>query len=148
MNFPQLNLPPFEYKLQKAEGKTYIFDPVRKKYVMLQPEEWVRQHFIALLLANGYPKGLMRTESGFEQHQKQKRTDVLVYDREAAPYLLLECKAPDIKLKGGAIEQILTYNLSLKAPHLIISNGLRHLIFSKEGKEYQQQSELPIAPVL
>jgi hypothetical protein len=122
-----LNLPTFEYKTKQVEGKPYIFDLLRKKYVRLSPEEWVRQHIVHLLLSHyAYPKALIRTEGGMILNQTQKRTDVLVFDRAGQPFLLVECKAPHITLNQTVFDQISRYNHVHRAPYVVISNGLVH----------------------
>ncbi len=122
-----LSLPPFEYKLRKAEGKLWIFDVIRKKYVVLAPEEWVRQHFVNYLLTNGYPRSLIRVEGGLHYNQRLKRSDIVVYDRDGAPWMIIECKAPDIKLSEKSLFQASVYNATLRARYLAVTNGLTHL---------------------
>jgi hypothetical protein len=122
-----LNLPAFEYKTKQVEGKPYIFDLLRRKYVRLSPEEWVRQHIIHLLLTHyAYPKALIRAEGGLVLNQTQKRTDVLVFDRQGQPFLLVECKAPHIPLTQSVFDQIGRYNHVHRAPYVVVSNGLVH----------------------
>lgn len=127
LGLPPLNLPPYDHRLQRqADGKVYILDPLRRKYLLLTPEEWVRQHVVQLLLAQGFPKGLIGLEQGLKVHRLQKRTDILVYDRQGRPYFLIECKAPQVALKEQVFEQIGRYNMALKAPYLGITNGMQH----------------------
>ncbi len=122
-----LNLPTFDCKIKQVEGKRYIFDSLRRKYVRLSPEEWVRQHIVNLLLTHyAYPKALIRTEGGLTLNQTQKRTDVVVFDRQGLPFLVVECKAPHIPLTQSVFDQIARYNHVHKAPYLVISNGLMH----------------------
>src|SRR5690606_22089516 len=95
----ELSLPSFECKIRDLEGKTAIFDVIRKKYLILTPEEWVRQHVVHLLITHmGYSASLMKLEGALTYESLDKRSDILVFDREAKPYLLIECKAPDVKL--------------------------------------------------
>jgi len=122
-----LNLPPFDYKTKQVEGKPYIFDLLRRKYVRLSPEEWVRQHIVNLLLTHyAYPKALIRSEGGLNLNQTQKRTDVVVFDRQGQPFLVVECKAPHIPLTQSVFDQIARYNHVHRAPYIVISNGLMH----------------------
>src|SRR5204863_9718286 len=94
-----LNLPTFEYKLKKADGKVWIFDVIRKKFVVLTPEEWVRQHFVNYLIQHlQYPKSLIKIEGGLTFNQLQKRSDIVVFDRFAKPWMVIECKAPTLRL--------------------------------------------------
>ncbi len=104
-----------------------IFDIIRKKFVMLTPEEWVRQHFIHYLIDHlGYSKGLIRVEFGIQYNELPKRPDILVYDREGRPYALVECKAPDVKITQKTFEQAATYNRVVKARYLMTTNGMEH----------------------
>src|SRR5687768_5807472 len=102
----KLNLPPFDYKLKKAEGKVWIFDVIRKKYLVLTPEEWVRQHFIHFITTElKYPKGLLKIEGGLTYNELHKRSDILVFDREAKPWMIIECKSPELKLSETTLQQ-------------------------------------------
>lgn len=125
-----LNLPSFDCKIKQVEGKPYIFDSLRRKYVRLSPEEWVRQHIVNLLLTHyAYPKALIRAEGGLVLNQTQKRTDVVVFDRQGQPFLVVECKAPHIPLTQSVFDQIARYNHIHKAPYLVVSNGLTHYCY-------------------
>ena len=122
-----LNLPAFGHKISEIGGKTHIFDVLRRKYVRLTPEEWVRQHMIHLLLSHyQYPRALMQCEGGLVLNQTQKRTDLVVFDRAGQPFLVVECKAPHITLNQAVFDQIARYNHVHRAPHLIVTNGLLH----------------------
>jgi hypothetical protein len=122
-----LNLPPFGHKISEIGGKSHIFDALRRKYVRLTPEEWVRQHMIHLLLSHyQYPKALMQCEGGLTLNQTQKRTDLVVFDRMGQPFLVVECKAPHITLNQAVFDQIARYNHVHRAPYLIVTNGLLH----------------------
>jgi hypothetical protein len=124
----QLNLPPFDHKVKKAEGKLWIFDVIRKKYVALIPEEWVRQHFIHFLISNArYPKSLIKVEGGLQFNQLQKRTDLVVFDRQGAPWMIVECKAPNVQISALTLSQAAMYNSTLRAKYITVSNGLAHL---------------------
>lgn len=123
-----LNLPPFDYKLRKAEGKLWIFDIIRKKYIVLTPEEWVRQHFIHLLVEHrNYSRSLIRVEGGLQYNQLSKRSDIVVFNRDGLPWMLIECKAPEVRLTEKTVFQASTYNATLRAQYLVVSNGLAHL---------------------
>jgi len=122
-----LNLPAFDCKTKQVDGKPYIFDLLRRKYVRLSPEEWVRQHIVNLLLTHyAYPKALIRMEGGLTLNMTQKRTDIVVFDRQGQPFLVVECKAPHIPLTQAVFDQIARYNHVHRAPYLVISNGLTH----------------------
>lgn len=140
----RLNLPDYGPRLAKKDGKPVIFDEVRRKFVALTPEEWVRQHFLHFLLASGYPRGLFSVESGLKYNRLQKRTDLLCYDRQALPYLLIECKAPDIELDTQTFEQIAVYNKVIGAPHLCLTNGMRHLYYRLAQDEQGANSYTPL----
>ncbi|MCF6214352.1 MAG: type I restriction enzyme HsdR N-terminal domain-containing protein [Flavobacteriaceae bacterium] len=122
-----LNLPPYKYKLKSSENKTFIFDVIRKKYVVLTPEEWVRQHILHFLInQKGYPKSLISVEKQVVVNNLKKRTDIVVYNTSGLPHIIVECKAPSVKVSQKAFDQIARYNLNLKATFLIVSNGLEH----------------------
>jgi hypothetical protein len=125
-----LNLPSHDFKIKKSEGKVWIFDGVRKKFVVLTPEEWVRQHFIHFLIDRQfYPKSLFRIESGLSYNKLQKRSDILLYDRKGKPWLLVECKSPSIKLTQKAFNQVAIYNMTIGAKYLAVTNGMVHYCY-------------------
>src|SRR5690606_38958100 len=144
ITLPNLNLPPFDPVLRQTDGKLWIFDLLRKKHLVLTPEEWVRQHWINFLIEHlDYPRGLFSLEKALKYNQLTKRTDLIVFDREARPYLLIECKAPVIKIDQKTLHQAMTYNATLDCPNLILSNGINHLFMSysiTEGKFVHRQS--------
>jgi hypothetical protein len=129
----QLNLPPFEHQLKKEDGKVLIFDVIRKKYIVLTPEEWVRQHFIHYLIHEmKYPKSLIRVEGGLSFNQLQKRSDIVVFNREGNPWMVIECKAPEQSINESTVRQASVYNATLKAEYLVVTNGMKHFIFKTE----------------
>jgi hypothetical protein len=139
-----LIFPAFDYKVKKIEGKPYIFDIIRRKYIFITPEEWVRQHLIHWLIeVHQYPKSLFRIESGLQYNNLTKRTDVVVYQRDGQPFLLIECKAPQIELTQTTLDQALRYNATLKAPFVLISNGLQNFIFKKKEENLMPITEIP-----
>ena len=149
VNLPVLNLPHFEPNLRQAEGKLWIFDFLRKKYLILTPEEWVRQHWINYLIYyHDYPGGLFSMEKGLKYNKLQKRTDLIVFDRLGKPYLLIECKAPEVQLSEKTLSQAMMYNSSINSPHLVLSNGMKHifLLHSSEEVKYIQGERLPESP--
>ena len=122
----ELNLPQYPIKLKEEERTKYIFDAIRKKYLVLQPEEWVRQNFIQFLIQDkNYPKSLIEIEKGLKLNELQKRADVLIH-KDAKPIVLIECKAPKVKISQEVFEQISRYNSVFKVPYLIVTNGLEH----------------------
>ena len=140
----KLNLPAFDYKLKKADGKVWIFDGIRKKYVVLTPEEWVRQHVVQYMLNHlKYPKALIKVEASLTYNSLDKRADVVVFDREGKPWMIVECKAPDLKLTQVVAMQVATYNTSLQAPFVVITN--RMLVYCFEIQpEIKSLAELPV----
>ena len=123
----KLNLPSYNVKLKSSENKTLIFDNLRKKYLVLTPEEWVRQHFVHfLMLEKKYPSSLIAIEKQVTVNGLKKRSDILVFNTQGEPEIIVECKAPTIKISQETFNQIARYNLKLKANYLIITNGLEH----------------------
>lgn len=123
----KLNLPDYKFRLKSNENKILIFDNLRKKYIILTPEEWVRQHFVQFLIEEKkYPTSLIALEKQLTINNRKKRTDILVFNKEGNPYIIVECKAPKIKISQAAFDQIARYNLKLKANFLIVTNGLEH----------------------
>jgi hypothetical protein len=122
-----LNLPTYSFNIKSEGERKLILDVIRRKYVVLTPEEWVRQNFIQYLAdEKKFPLSLMSVERGFAFNQLKKRYDILVYNRLALPFALVECKAPDVRINHGAFDQIIQYNLSYKVKFLIVTNGLQH----------------------
>lgn len=122
-----LNLPPYDIKITEREGKRQIFDPLRKSYVALTPEEWVRQHFVNYLLQyKGYPTSLTANEVGITLNGMSRRCDTVIYDKSLKPRAIVEYKAPSVKITKEVFAQISRYNLVLRVDYLIISNGLQH----------------------
>ena len=123
----KLNLPEQTFRFKKEETKTYIFDDFRKKFVVLTPEEWVRQNFLMYLTNElDFPKLLISVEAGLKLYQRIKRTDIVVYDKQGSPVLIVECKAPEIKIDEKVFDQIVRYNMALQVNYLIVTNGLNH----------------------
>ncbi len=128
-------------RLKKTEGKNYVFDPIRKKDIVLTPEELLRQLVLQYLLdAKQYPAHRIRIEVGFTINGLQKRCDIVVFDADVKPWLLVECKSPKVPLTQATFEQAARYNLQLKAPFMAITNGLSTfccaLDFERQGFEY------------
>jgi len=122
-----LNLPSYQFKVRQSGEHIQIFDSIRKKYVVLTPEEWVRQNFLQyLIVEKKYAASLIKIESGLKYNQLQKRMDVLVYDKQGIPHLIVECKAPDVKITQAAFDQIARYNMIFKVKYLVVTNGLQH----------------------
>lgn len=140
----ELNLPAFDYKLKKIDGQLHIYDPLRKKYLVLTPEEWVRQHFLNFLITSkNLPSTLIKEEALIAYNQLQKRADILAYGRSGNPLLLVECKASTESLDKEAIFQILTYNARLKVPFLAVTNGLSHFYRVIQDGRVEVINDLP-----
>lgn len=124
----KLNLPSFDFQIKRAEGRILIFDLLRKRFIVLTPEEWVRQHFIHYLIDHlKYPRSLIKVEGGLIFNTLQKRSDIVVFNRSGNPWMVIECKAPDLKLSERTVQQASTYNHSLRAKYLVITNGMSHI---------------------
>ena len=133
----KLNLPEYQFRLRKnKESKTEIFDKIRKRFYILTPEEWVRQNFINYLIQEKkFPASLMAIEKGLKLNGMTKRTDIVQYNKSGKPILIVECKAPEVKLSQDTFDQAARYNLSLKVDYLIITNGLEHYACKMDYKE-------------
>lgn len=144
-----LNLPPYPVKLKQKGALTYLFDPIRKKYLVLTPEEWVRQHLINFLIKEkNYPRSLIRLEGGLKLNSLQKRTDIVVFNPSGEKILMVECKAPTVKISQKAFDQVARYNLVHKVPLLMVSNGITHYYckIDFEKNNYHFLEQLPAYP--
>lgn len=143
-----LNLPPYPFKITQKDDVVFIFDELRKKRLVLTPEEWVRQHFIQDLIASkNFPKTLIQIEGGLVLNQLQKRSDILVYNTDGEKLVLIECKAPTVKITPSVFEQASRYNSIHQAKWIVLTNGLQHVyakmdlekgsfVFTPEMPEY------------
>jgi len=123
----KLNLPEYAFRTKTEDGKPYIFDGIRKKFVVLTPEEWVRQNFIQYLKSEKkYPEPLMAVEKQISVNNNLRRFDLLIYTRNGQPQLIAEFKAPNVKITQETFDQVVRYNMALKVERVIISNGLQH----------------------
>ncbi len=142
----QLNLPSHSFKIKHEASVTYIFDEIRRKYLVLTPEEWVRQHFVQFIIKDKkYPKSLVKLEGGLKLNSLQKRTDVVVFNPSGEKVLMIECKAPSVKITQNVFDQIARYNMVHKVPLLAVSNGIEHY-FCKIDFERQSYQFLPQLP--
>jgi hypothetical protein len=142
----KLNLPTYSFKLKSKENKTLIFDKFRKKYVLLTPEEWVRQHVASFLLEEKkYPVSLISIEKQFLVNNLKKRTDIIIFNASGNPEIMVECKAPTVKITQETFDQIARYNLKMKANYLFVTNGLDHFYCQMdfENETYIFLQELP-----
>lgn len=141
-----LNFPSYSFRLKASENKTLIFDIIRKKSVVLTPEEWVRQHVVHFLhQEKKYPLSLISVEKQLKINSLAKRTDIVVFNRQGLPHIIVECKAPSVKITQDTFDQIARYNLQLEAPVLMVTNGLEHYYchMDHDKKAYNFLPELP-----
>lgn len=142
----KLNLPEYAFRTKIEEGKTLVFDSIRKKFVVLTPEEWVRQNFIQFLMREKkYPETLMAVEKQIMVNGKQRRFDLLTYLRNGQPLLIAEFKAPGVKITQDAFDQVVHYNMVLRVERVIVSNGLQHFAceIDYEKNSYSYLPEIP-----
>ncbi len=122
-----LNLPPCLLKISNDAGKYSVFDVLRKKYIALTPEEWVRQHFVHYLIEHkGFPQALLANEVQIRLNATKKRCDTVLYRRDLSARLIVEYKAPSVEITQAVFDQITRYNMVLKVDYLIVTNGLQH----------------------
>lgn len=141
-----LNLPVFEAKVTRKDGKSVIFDVIRRRYVALTPEEWVRQHFVHFLLDyKGYPQALMANEVQLQLNGTKKRCDTVLYRRNLTAQMIVEYKAPDIEITQAVFDQITRYNMVLKVDYLVVSNGIQHYCcrINYENNNYMFLPDIP-----
>ena len=142
-----LALPPYPFKLTEQNGQLFIFDELRKKKIMLTPEEWVRQHFVQYLVnVKGYPKTLIKLEGGLKLHGMQKRSDIVVFNTLGQKILMVECKAPTVAIDQKVFDQIARYNMTHKIKLLAVTNGLEHYYcaIDFENSNYRFIDQLPL----
>jgi hypothetical protein len=142
----KLNFPSYSFRLKSSENKTLIFDIIRKKYVVLTPEEWVRQHVVLFLIEEKkYPISLIAVEKQLKINSLLKRTDVVVFNTKGTPEILIECKAPSVAISQATFDQIARYNLTAQSNYLMVSNGLNHYFcqIDKENETYVFLKEIP-----
>ena len=142
----KLNFPTYSFRFKNSENKVSIFDEIRKKFILLTPEEWVRQHVIHFLLQDkNYPKSYINVEKLIKINDLSKRYDGVVFQPNGEIFLLIECKAPEVAISQQTFDQIARYNLVLKAKYLMVTNGLNHYFCQMdfENEKYVFLKELP-----
>ncbi|MCZ8090619.1 type I restriction enzyme HsdR N-terminal domain-containing protein [Flavobacterium sp.] len=142
----KLNFPAYSFRLKNSENKVAIFDVIRKKFIILTPEEWVRQHTVQFLLdEKKYPKSYINVEKLIKVNDTSKRYDIAVFKPNGELFLLIECKAPEISITQDTFDQIARYNLKLKSEYLMVTNGLNHYFCQMdfENEKYVFLKELP-----
>lgn len=141
-----LNFPTYTFRFKNSENNVSIFDKIRKKFILLTPEEWVRQHVVEfLLIEKKYPKSLINVEKKVNVNGMNKRYDIVVFNSDGTIFLLIECKAPEINVDQKTFDQIARYNLILNAQYLMVTNGLNHYFCEMdfENEKYSFLKELP-----
>lgn len=142
----ELNLPPYDVRIDSAGGRPAVFDVLRRRFVALTPEEWVRQHFVHFLLGHkGYPPTLLQNEVELRCGQKRLRCDSVLYSPDGTARMIIEYKAPEVEITPAVFSQIAAYNLLLHVDYLIVSNGVRHFCcrMDYEHNSYAFMREIP-----
>ncbi|KIA99439.1 MULTISPECIES: type I restriction enzyme HsdR N-terminal domain-containing protein [unclassified Flavobacterium] len=142
----KLNFPSYIFRFKNSENKVSIFDEIRKKFIILTPEEWVRQHVVQFLMVEKkYPKSLINVEKVLKVNGLRKRYDIVVYNPDGTIYILVECKAPEVKISQATFDQIARYNMTMNAQFLTVTNGLSHYFCQMdfENEKYEFLRELP-----
>ncbi len=142
----KLNFPNYTFRFKNSENKVSIFDAIRKKFIILTPEEWVRQHVVHYLLEEKkYPKSLINVEKVLHVNGLRKRYDIVVFNPDGSIFILIECKAPEIKISQMTFDQIAQYNMTLKSEFLMVTNGLNHYfcLMDFENEKYTFLENLP-----
>ena len=144
--FQELNFPKFEYRFKSTENKVSIFDVIRKKFIILQPEEWVRQHCVHFLISDKkFPKSLINVEKELTINGLKKRYDIVIFNSDGSIHLIVECKSHNIKIDQTTFDQIARYNLVLNATYLMVTNGLNHY-YCEMDMENERYSFLETIP--
>jgi hypothetical protein len=139
-----ITYPPHNFKVEERNGQRFIFDNIRKKWLLLTDEEWVRQNFVNyLLIEMSYPATLLALEKSLTLNELKKRFDILVYDSKHQPWMLIECKAPQVLLSEAALQQVLRYNISVPVPFIAITNGAATFGWQKEHGQLRKLDALP-----
>jgi hypothetical protein len=142
----ELNLPHHPFRIKNENGQHFIFDEIRKKFLVLTPEEWVRQHFVMYLHnEKSFPLSLMSLEKGLKLNNMPRRSDIVAFASDGAPRVLVECKAPKIKITQDTFDQAARYNMELKVPFMVVTNGLDHYccVINHKEKSYSFLKEIP-----
>jgi len=140
----KLNLPLFEFKIKKENKNNIIFDEIRKKWIILTPEEWVRQNFIKYIISRDYLASHINCEKAFYINKVQKRYDIVVYNSIGEVEILVECKSSEIKINNTHFDQVMRYNIELKSKWVILTNGLENYYFkfNEKTNDYKQKKDL------
>ena len=142
----KLQFPSYSFRFKNSENKIAIFDEIRKKFILLTPEEWVRQHVVQFLMTEkNYPQSLLNVEKVLQVNGLRKRYDIVVYNSDGTIHILIECKAPEVTISQNTFDQIAQYNMTLQSNYLMVTNGLNHYFCQMdfENEKYQFLTELP-----
>lgn len=141
----RIQFPDPDFNIKKEGDKRYLFDAIRKTWLLLTEEEWVRQNFVAYLIkVLNYPSLLMALEKELLLNDLKKRFDILIYDKRHQPWMMVECKAPDVKLGEEVLQQVLRYNITVPVKYLVLTNGEATMGWEKEGSGLRMLSEMPL----
>ncbi|OFX68685.1 MAG: hypothetical protein A2X12_05680 [Bacteroidetes bacterium GWE2_29_8] len=143
----KLNLPEYNFNIKQINGSDYVFDKIRKKYYLLTPEEWVRQNFIEYLInEKNYPIGLIGVEQSLYLNKMKKRCDIIVYKNTMQPFIIIECKAPSVKITQETFTQVAIYNMAFNSNYIAVTNGINHYCcnINHSNNTFQFISEIPL----
>ncbi len=140
----KIDYPTYQPKIKKEQQREFIFDSIRKRWVVLTPEEWVRQNFLQYLIhKKKYAAALIAVEKEIQLGDIHKRFDIVVYTSKAQPFMLIECKEMNVNLTPDVLNQVLRYNIALRVPYIVITNGIHCRAFSTNNSELTELTELP-----
>ena len=141
-----LNIPEQNIEIKNINSKNYIFDLIRKKHLVLTPEEWVRQNLVSYFINDlNYPKGLIKTESSLKYNNLKKRSDILIYNNDMTHYMIVECKSYKMKLNKSHLNQSAMYNKIYRGRYLMVSNGMEHIVceYDWENETFKFRNSIP-----
>ena len=140
----KIDYPPYQPKIKEENDKTFIYDGIRKRWIILTPEEWVRQNILQYLVqVKKYPASLLAVEKEISVGDQPKRFDIVVYDKDLEPWMLIECKEMEVALDQSVLDQVLRYNITVQAPYLVITNGSYCFAFLNQGGQLSALTALP-----
>ena len=140
----KIKYPPYQPKIKKEDTREFIFDEVRKRWVVLTPEEWVRQNFLQyIIVVKKYPVSLIAVEKEVKLGDLKKRFDIVMYDKNTRPWMIIECKEMNVELSKQVLDQVLRYNIAMQVPYLVITNGSYCMAFQCSDNKLTELDELP-----
>lgn len=140
-----VKFPEPDFRIKKSGGKDQIFDPLRKQWLVLTEEEWTRQNFIQFMIREmNYPAALIAVEKEFRLGDLKKRFDILVHNKSHQPWMLVECKSPEVNLDEKVMEQLLRYHMSIPVPYLVITNGTYTSGWKRSGTGLAELKQMPV----